>query len=233
MVCFHRKLISLFLGLLLSFTASAAFLPPAISHTAMVTTAQAAATKVGIKILKAGGNAVDAAVAIGYALAVVQPCCGNLGGGGFMLLHLANGDNVFINFREKAPALIKSQHFLDKAGQRSEKAIHGYLAVGVPGTVMGLNTALKKYGTMSLKQVMAPAISLARHGFLLRHDNTKNLNKAIGKKFKRAANITAIFPKQHYQIGERIKQPQLANTLRLISDEGSTGLATKLGSPKN
>ncbi|HXE77817.1 MAG TPA: gamma-glutamyltransferase, partial [Rhodanobacter sp.] len=106
----------------------------------MVVTAQHLASEVGLRILKDGGNAIDAAVAVGYALAVVDPCCGNIGGGGFMTLHLADGRNVFINFRERAPLRASRDMYLDAAGNVVPGlSTRGYLAVGVPGTVLGLD----------------------------------------------------------------------------------------------
>ncbi len=135
----------------------------------MVVTAQHEASDVGAAILRQGGNAIDAAVAVGYALAVTHPCCGNLGGGGFMTIHLADGRNTFINFREKAPQAASANMYLDAAGNPvSTKSLDGYLAVGVPGTVMGLETARQKYGTLPRETLMAPAIRLADAG--LRRD---------------------------------------------------------------
>ncbi|HEX7200492.1 MAG TPA: gamma-glutamyltransferase, partial [Dongiaceae bacterium] len=146
----------------------AASLPPVEATHGMVVTAQSLASAVGVEILKKGGNAVDAAVAVGYALAVVHPCCGNLGGGGFMLIHLAGGNDVVIDFRETAPLAATRDMYLDAAGNPMPGAsTEGYKAVGVPGTVLGLDTALAHYGTMKRAEVMAPAISLAEQGFTL------------------------------------------------------------------
>jgi gamma-glutamyltranspeptidase/glutathione hydrolase len=115
------------------------------SRGGMVVTAQHLASDVGAAILRRGGNAVDASVAVGYALAVTHPCCGNLGGGGFMTIHLADGTNTFINFREKAPLAARADMFLDAQGNPvSDKSLRGYLAAGVPGTVLGLETARQK-----------------------------------------------------------------------------------------
>jgi gamma-glutamyltranspeptidase / glutathione hydrolase len=115
------------------------------SSEGMVVSAQHLASEVGATILRNGGNAIDAAVAIGYALAVTHPCCGNIGGGGFMVIHLADGKNTFINFRERAPAAATADMYLDAKGNAmAEKSIDGYLAVGVPGTVLGLETAREK-----------------------------------------------------------------------------------------
>jgi gamma-glutamyltranspeptidase/glutathione hydrolase len=111
----------------------------------MVVTSHAEASRVGQEILLSGGNAIDAAVAVGYALAVVEPCCGNIGGGGFMLIHLADGEEIFLNFREKAPLAARPDMYLNKKGEVVPKlSTQGYLAVGVPGTVAGLDTALSK-----------------------------------------------------------------------------------------
>jgi gamma-glutamyltranspeptidase/glutathione hydrolase len=134
----------------------------------MVVSAQHEASAAGLRILQAGGNAVDAAVAVGYALAVVDPCCGNIGGGGFMLVHTTDGRDSVINFRETAPRAARSDMFLDSAGNPvRERSLYGYLAAGVPGTVMGLDHALSKYGRLGRAAVMAPAIGLARDGFVL------------------------------------------------------------------
>src|SRR5664279_3445356 len=137
--------------------------PAALESTGgMVVTAQHLASDVGADILRRGGNAVDAAVAVGYALAVTHPCCGNLGGGGFMTIHLADGRNTFINFREKAPLAARADMFLDAEGNPvSDKSLNGYLAVGVPGTVMGLETARRKYATLPRAALMAASIRLA------------------------------------------------------------------------
>ncbi len=141
---------------------------PVTAAHAMVVTEQHLASEVGLSVLRRGGNAVDAAVAVGYALAVVDPCCGNIGGGGFMLIRMNDGKERFIDFREEAPLRATRDMYLDARGnpipQRSRK---GWLAVGVPGTVLGLETARREYGTMSRAALMAPAIRLARMGFRL------------------------------------------------------------------
>ncbi len=198
-------------------------LKPVVARHAMVVTAQHLATRVGVDILKKGGNAIDAAVAIGYALAVVHPCCGNIGGGGFMILHRANGQNIFLDFREKAP--LKAYPTLYQNAQG--KVIPGlstetYLGVGVSGTVMGLNAALAKYGTMSLQQVMAPAIALASKGYILEPGDVHILNERI-KDFYKHANVGAIFLNhgKPWQVGQRLRQRQLAHTLKLIAQGGT------------
>ncbi len=196
---------------------------PVLARHAMVVTAQHLATEIGVNILKQGGNAVDAAVAIGYALAVVHPCCGNIGGGGFMILHRANGQSIFLNFREKAPLQAYPTMYQNAKGDVVPGlSTETYLAVGVPGTVMGLNTALKKYGTMSLKQVMAPAIALARDGYILAPGDVHILNERI-KDFYEHANVGDIFLHhgKPWKVGERLRQPELAHTLGLIEKGGS------------
>src|SRR4051812_30847373 len=141
--------------------------PVAAEH-GMVVTAQHLATHVGVDVLKKGGNAVDAAVAVGYALAVVYPAAGNLGGGGFMTIQLADGRKTFIDFREKAPLAATATMYLDKAGNVIEGAsTRGHLAVAVPGSVAGMEYALAKYGTMKRSELVAPAIALADDGFAL------------------------------------------------------------------
>jgi gamma-glutamyltranspeptidase len=148
--------------------------PPVEAEHGMAVSSQRDASKAGADILAAGGNAVDAAVAIGYALAVVHPCCGNIGGGGFATIHMANGKDTFINFREKAPQAAKSTMYQDANGNViPELSIHGYLAVGVPGTVMGMERMLKEYGTMTRAQVMAPAIRLADDGYVLQDGDAR------------------------------------------------------------
>jgi gamma-glutamyltranspeptidase / glutathione hydrolase len=197
---------------------------PVVADQGMVVSEQKLASQIGIDILRAGGNAVDAAVAVGYALAVVNPCCGNLGGGGFMTLHLANGNkNIFINFRERAPLAAKTNMYLDAKGNIIPgKSTVGYLAVGVPGTVLGLETALHDYGTMTREQVMAPAIKLAEQGYILTAGDV-NILGLFTKQFKSSPDIAAIFLKdgQAYQAGDLLIQKDLANSLRLIVAQGA------------
>lgn len=196
---------------------------PVRAEHAMVVTAQHLATQVGVDILKQGGNAVDAAVAVGYALAVVHPCCGNIGGGGFMVLHLAQGKTVFLDFREKAPLKAAPTLFQDAEGNVVKgRSTDSYLGVGVPGTVMGLNTALKTYGTLSLKQVMAPAIKLARDGYVLQEGDVSILHTR-SEDFARHPNVAKIFLNhgKPYEVGERLVQPQLAHTLEQIANDGT------------
>jgi gamma-glutamyltranspeptidase/glutathione hydrolase len=196
---------------------------PVTARHAMVATAQHLATKVGVRILQQGGNAIDAAVAIGYAEAVVHPCCGNIGGGGFMVIHLASGKNVFLDFREKAPRKATPTMYQNAEGKVvRHRSLHSYLGVGVPGTVMGLNTALKKYGSMPLKQVIQPAIRLAKNGYVLRPGDVKILDYG-DKDFAKHPNVAAIFLNhgKPWQAGQRLVQKQLAHTLERIANGGT------------
>ena len=196
--------------------------PPEVGKQTMVVTAQHEATDVGNQILQEGGNAVDAAVAIGYALAVVHPAAGNLGGGGFMTIHLANGKETFINFRERAPLRATRDMYLDKKGNVIPGlSTVGYLAVGVPGSVAGLEHALKAYGTLPRWTVIRPAIDLATQGFILEQGDIDLLQSATTE-FRNQPNIAAIFLKhgQPYQVGDRLVQPQLAQTLFQLADFG-------------
>src|SRR5688572_24071998 len=148
--------------------AVAASQAPVAAENGMVVTAQHLATHVGVDVLKNGGNAVDAAVAVGYALAVVYPAAGNLGGGGFMTLQMADGRKTFLDFREKAPLAATADMYLDKDGNViPELSTRGHLAVGVPGTVSGMELALKKYGSKPREELIAPAIRFAEEGFVL------------------------------------------------------------------
>jgi len=189
----------------------------------MVVTAQHLASDVGAAILRQGGNAVDGAVAVGYALAVTHPCCGNLGGGGFMTIHLADGRNTFINFREKAPLAARADMFLDARGNPlSDESLAGYRAVSVPGTVLGLETARQEYGTLARSILMAGAIRLAQDGFILTRGDVDELEIGVPE-FRKHPNVAAVFLNQgnSFKPGERLVQANLAATLRAISDGGA------------
>lgn len=195
--------------------------PSRESH-GMVVSENNIASTIGANILASGGNAIDAAVAVGYALAVLNPCCGNIGGGGFMTIHLADGKNIFLNFREKAPLKASPTMFLDKHGDvMADLTTKGYLAVGVPGTVLGLDTALQHYGTLSRKIVMAPAIQLAEQGFLVTPYEANQFNQ-FTHDFREDPNVAAIFLNhgEPYKPNERLIQKDLASTLRLIAEKG-------------
>ncbi len=208
------------------FTAApAASMAPAAAENGMVVTAQHLATRVGVDVLKDGGNAVDAAVAVGYALAVVYPAAGNLGGGGFMTIQLADGRKTFLDFREKAPLAATANMYLDKDGNVIKGlSTNGHLAVGVPGTVHGLEMALAKYGTMKRSAVMAPAIKYAQDGFTLDQGDVDMLVTATAD-FKADAASGAIFLNkgEPFEPGGKLVQKDLAATLRAISDKGADG----------
>ncbi|HDL8497303.1 TPA: gamma-glutamyltransferase [Yersinia enterocolitica] len=211
------------LALLVSGTLHAASTPAVEAKNGMVVTSQHLASQVGTDILKMGGNAVDAAVAVGYAQAVVNPCCGNIGGGGFMTIHLADGTDTFINFRETAPAAASADMYLDKEGKVTKDAsLYGYLAAGVPGTVLGMDSAQKKYGKLTRQQVMAPAIKLAREGFVLTRADTDILDTTVIR-FRQDPESARIFLRKNgeaLQPGDRLIQTDLADTLTAISEKG-------------
>ena len=190
----------------------------------MVVSAQRYASEVGVRILQQGGNAIDAAVAVGYALAVVNPCCGNIGGGGFMTIHLASGRNTFVNFRETAPAAATENMYLDAKGEAiADLSLYGYLAAGVPGTVMGFDRALGEYGRLPRAEVMAPAIRLAREGFVLTRADTDILDDKVAR-FGKDPVASRIFLRRDgkpLQPGDRLVQRELASTLQSIARHGS------------
>src|SRR5438067_7721700 len=189
----------------------------------MVVSAQHEASEAGLKILQAGGNAIDAAVAVGYALAVVDPCCGNIGGGGFMLVHTADGRDSVIDFRETAPRAATAGMFLDPAGNPvRERSLYGYLAAGVPGTVLGLDNALTRYGKLGRAAVMAPAIALARDGFALGEADAAII-AARAERLGKDPEAARIFLRPDggpHPAGDRLVQPDLAKTLALIAEGG-------------
>ncbi|MBD8099865.1 gamma-glutamyltransferase [Pseudomonas fluorescens] len=221
---FNRTLIATALVLTVS-GVHAASQAPVAGENGMVVTAQHLATQVGVDVLKAGGNAVDAAVAVGYALAVVYPAAGNLGGGGFMTVQLADGRKTFLDFREKAPLAATANMYLDKDGNVIEGlSTKGHLAVAVPGTVSGMELALNTYGTLKRAQVIAPAIKLAEHGFVLEQGDIDLLHTATGE-FEKDQDMRAIFLHngQPLQVGQTLIQKDLARTLKEVSAKGSDG----------
>ncbi|MDW8108342.1 MAG: gamma-glutamyltransferase [Candidatus Kryptonium sp.] len=198
---------------------------PVKAYNGMVVSSDSIATKVGIEILKKGGNAVDAAVAVGFALAVTYPQAGNIGGGGFMVIRMANGETVTIDYREKAPLKAHENMFLDENGNFiPEKSQIGHLSVGVPGSVAGLLLALEKYGTMSRKEVLKPAIQLAEKGFIV-NEGLANAFKNVFEHFKKFPSTMKYFSKngEPYKAGDRLVQKDLAKVLKLIRDKGRDG----------
>jgi gamma-glutamyltranspeptidase/glutathione hydrolase len=212
-------------SLLLVSDAHAASERPVAAERGMVVSAQHLATEIGVDILKRGGNAVDAAVAVGYGLAVVYPAAGNLGGGGFMTVLFADGRKTFLDFREKAPHAASRDMYLDK-DRNVIKGLTttGWLAVGVPGTVSGLEYARKKYGTMTRSALIDPAIRLAERGFVLEQGDVAMFASQAEdlKKFPAIADVF-LDKGQPFATGQRLVQPELAGTLRLIRNRGVDG----------
>jgi gamma-glutamyltranspeptidase / glutathione hydrolase len=207
--------------------------PPTPAQHAMVVSIHHAASDAGVEILKSGGNAVDAAVAVGFALAVVFPQAGNIGGGGFMLIRSHTGDAHFIDYREQAPAAASANMYLDPQGNVvPDMSTVGYKAIGVPGTVAGLVYAQKHYGKLSLARDMAPAIKLAREGYILSDEEAHNF--AGEKKLAAFPDSYRIFQRngQFYKAGDRFTQPELARTLTRIAADPATfytgAMATEL-----
>lgn len=181
------------------------------------------ANAVGKAVLDNGGNAIDAAVAVAYALAVVHPAAGNIGGGGFAVIHLANGDNVALDFREVAPKASTRDMFLDNKGQViPNAAVSGYLAVGVPGTVKGMSAMLEKYGTKPLSVLLKPAIDLAENGFMVTQRQSETM-KDMKTEFAKFPSSRKYFLKANgdeYQDGDILIQKDLAKTFRILQKEG-------------
>ncbi|UGY02371.1 gamma-glutamyltransferase [Bradyrhizobium quebecense] len=213
------------IGVTTSAPGHAASVAPVAAENGMVVSAQHLATQVGIEVLKRGGNAVDAAVAVGYALAVAYPAAGNLGGGGFMTIQLADGRKTFLDFRETAPKGATANMYLDKDGNVvAGLSTKGHLAVGVPGSVAGMEYAREKYGTMKRADVIAPALQLAEDGFVLDQGDVSMLQTST-KDFQDDPASGAIFLNngKPFQVGERLTQHELAETLREISKRGTDG----------
>jgi len=191
---------------------------PVHAQHGMVVTVHSIASQVGADILQSGGNAVDAAVATGFALAVVHPPAGNIGGGGFMLIRMADGKTHFLDYREKAPAAATRDMYLDSQGNVIPGASEiGYKSIGVPGSVAGMVFAEQKYGKLSLKQVMAPAIKLAREGYALTWGEAADMHDEGLAKF---AESRRIFQRNgdFYKAGDIFRQPDLAHTLERIAE---------------
>jgi gamma-glutamyltranspeptidase/glutathione hydrolase len=215
---FHRSLFLLLAALLTVPTMVAAVHPAHASH-AIVASVHELASRAGVEMMQAGGNAIDAAVATGFALAVVHPQAGNLGGGGFMLIRMADGAVRFIDYREKAPAAATQGMYLDAHGNVIENAsLVGYKAVAVPGSVAGMVFAAKKYGKLPLERIMSPAIKLAREGFPLAWEDA---NDFLDKRLAGFPESRRIFQRDgnYYKAGEIFRQPELALTLERIAKD--------------
>ncbi|MGM8885340.1 gamma-glutamyltransferase [Psychrobacter sp. 1U2] len=206
---------------------SSAIQHPLWAKNGMVASQEALASDIGLQILKDGGNAVDAAVAVGFALAVTLPRAGNIGGGGFMMIYDAKQDKtIALDYREKAPSRATSDMYLNNDGEAvSDLSRYHGLAVGVPGTVAGLLKALEDHGTMTRQQVMAPAITLAADGIDVTAGLSESL-EALKERLQKWPSTKKIFFKadgSSYQPGERLRQPQLAQSLKLIANKGADG----------
>jgi len=206
---------------------SAAPTRPTRAPHVMVASIHELASRAGVEMLRSGGNAVDAAVATGFALAVVYPEAGNLGGGGFLLLRNADGKVHFIDFREKAPAAATENMYLDAAGNvlpesNKESSVVGYRSIGVPGTVAGLIYAEKQYGKLSIEKVMAPAIRLARDGFRLAAQDTLDLKDDQYLAEFRESRRIFLRNRNYYQPGDLFQQPELAHTLERLAKDPDT-----------
>src|SRR5205807_3761842 len=192
-------------------------LRPVHAKHAMVVSVHKEASKAGAAIMQHGGNAVDAAVATGFALAVVHPAAGNIGGGGFMLVRLANGDTHFLDYREKAPKAATRDMYLDAKGNViPDASLVGYQAIGVPGSVAGLVFAQKHWGKLPLRTVMQPAIRLARQGVVLTYEEAQSMHENHLADFPDSKRIFQRNGK-YYQPGEIFRQPELARTLERIA----------------
>ncbi|MDQ0069168.1 gamma-glutamyltranspeptidase/glutathione hydrolase [Variovorax boronicumulans] len=220
-----RAAVAAALALTAAGASQAASQAPIAAEHGMVVSAQHLASKVGVDVLKRGGNAVDAAVAVGYALAVVYPAAGNLGGGGFMTVQLADGRKTFLDFREKAPLAATANMYLDKDGNVIKGlSTNGHLAVGVPGSVSGMEYAREKYGTMKRADLLAPSIQLADKGFALEQGDIDMLWTSTAD-FQKDPVSGAIFLNkgQPFQVGQKLVQKDLAKTLKEISSKGPDG----------
>ena len=208
-----------------SASAQVSILKPALGKHGMVASSDSIATAVGVKIMEEGGNAIDAAVAVGFALAVTYPQAGNLGGGGYYLIHLSNGKNYAIDARETAPGAATRNMYLDSAGNViPEKSLIGGLSVGVPGNVDGMLLAQKKFGRLPLKKVIEPAIKIAEEGFRVNYRLAGAFDHAF-KEFKRFPATMKYFSKhgEVYKQGDLIIQRDLARVLIKIATEGRDG----------
>jgi gamma-glutamyltranspeptidase/glutathione hydrolase len=215
---FSRFCLTFCLVLALTASVSAESVQPVRARHAVVVTVRELASQAGVEVLKSGGNAVDAAVATGFALAVVYPQAGNIGGGGFMLIRMNDGKTHFLDYREKAPAAATADMYLDAQGNViKNESLVGYKAISVPGSVAGLVYAEKTYGKLTLRQVMAPAIRLAREGFPLASADARDLQK--DKHLAEFPESYRIFQRDGKFFREReiLRQPELASTLERIA----------------
>jgi gamma-glutamyltranspeptidase/glutathione hydrolase len=212
---------------ILAFVLIAAAVPvwgaqPVRAKHGMVVTRERHATEAGVQVLKSGGNAIDAAVTVGLALAVTHPSAGNIGGGGFMLIRLAGGRTTFIDFRERAPKAASHDMYLGPDGKPTQDSVIGYRAAGIPGTVRGLEYANKKYGKKSWAELVRPAVELAAKGFPVSYGLAQGLKTRGLERFPESKRIFQRDGK-FYEPGEIFVQPNLARTLERIEKGGSKG----------
>ena len=215
-----RRIFVLFLLVVFIAPAHAARQPVHARH-AMVVAQESIAADVGVSVLQKGGNAVDAAVAVGFALAVTHPFAGNLGGGGYMLVRLSDGRATFIDFRERAPERASHDMYLDAQGKPTRDSIEGWRSTGVPGTVRGFELALSKYGKRSWNDDLAPAVELATKGFPVSYALSQSLR--ISRSLGTSADSKRIFQKNgaFFDVGDLLVQPELAQTLERIARNGA------------
>ncbi|HET8549156.1 MAG TPA: gamma-glutamyltransferase [Bryobacteraceae bacterium] len=192
---------------------------PVRARHAMVVSQEQFATEAGVRALRAGGNAIDAAITVGFALAVTYPAAGNLGGGGFMLVRLADGRTAFLDFRERAPEKASRDMYLDASGKITNGSIEGWRAPGVPGTVRGLEHAHRKWSRKPWAELVAPAIDLARNGFPMPYELATSLGRS--KRLARFPESSRIFQHKGIEPGERLVQSDLARTLERIARDGA------------
>ncbi|HYK56609.1 MAG TPA: gamma-glutamyltransferase, partial [Flavisolibacter sp.] len=194
-----------------------------VAQKGAVVSAHPLASKIGVGIMKNGGNAVDAAIATQLALAVVYPNAGNLGGGGFMVARLANGQTVALDYREMAPASAHRDMYLDAQGNVMQgKSVNGHLASGVPGTVAGLFESMQ-YAKLSFKQLIQPAIELAEKGFVITEREASSLNSIQDELNEYNTMPSALQKKTKWKAGDTLIQKDLANTFKRIKDKGAKG----------
>jgi gamma-glutamyltranspeptidase/glutathione hydrolase len=195
---------------------------PVRARRAMVVAQEANAAGAGLDVLRKGGNAIDAAVAVGFALAVTLPSAGNLGGGGFLLARFADGTSTFIDFRERAPLSSTPDMYLDGSGNPTRDSVQGWRAAGVPGTVRGLEAAHKKYGSRPWAELVEPAVQLARNGFEVTWQLSESLRRSA-KQMEPFPESKRIFLKDgaFHEPGEWLRQPELARTLTRIAQSGA------------
>ena len=196
---------------------------PVTASNGMVVSTNRYASAVGVRILETGGNAVDAAVATAFALAVVNPEAGNIGGGGFIVLRLADGTTTALDFRERAPAAASRDMYLDESGELTDGSTVGHRAVGVPGTVAGLWEAHKRHGSLEWSYLVAPAVALA-DGFALTNRGVKSMSY-YAEALTQFAHTSAIFLDEGnpFEVGDTLVQADLAGTLRRIQQQGRAG----------